>query len=45
MLSTWENRKQWAWYRRRCMEEDLSWESRVDSYLEVYGEAMKAQRI
>lgn len=45
MLSTWENRKQWAWYRRRCMEEDLSWESRVDPYLEVYGEAMRAERI
>lgn len=44
MMKTWENRKLWAWYRRRCMEQDFSWESRVDQYLKVYREALDVKK-
>lgn len=36
LLEVWRNKRRWAWYRRRCMSTDFSWDSRVIEYLEVY---------
>jgi starch synthase len=41
LLKTWKNRRRWAWFRRRCMKADFSWENRIPDYLEVYRKALE----
>jgi len=41
MLDAWRNRRSWAWYMRRCMDTDFSWDGRIDSYMEVYRKALE----
>ncbi|MCK5133827.1 MAG: glycogen synthase GlgA [Candidatus Sabulitectum sp.] len=40
LLESWRNRRRWAWYRRRCMSTDFSWDNRVNEYMEVYRKAL-----
>ena len=40
LLGTWENKRRWAWQRRRCMKVDFSWDNRVNEYREVYRQAL-----
>ena len=40
LLDVWRNRRKWAWYRRRCMSSDFSWDKRIYDYLEVYSRAL-----
>ena len=41
LLETWNNRRRWAWFRRRCMKADFSWENRIPDYMEVYRKALE----
>lgn len=41
MEKAWEDRRQWSWYRRRCMASDFSWAKSVKEYEEVYGKALE----
>jgi len=40
LFTAWRNRRQWAWYRRRGMSFDFSWNRRVGEYMEVYKKAL-----
>ncbi|MCD4708348.1 MAG: glycogen synthase GlgA [Candidatus Sabulitectum sp.] len=41
LLSIWGSRRRWAWYRRRCMNADFSWDNRVSEYMKVYRQALE----
>jgi starch synthase len=41
LMETWSDRRRWAWYRRRCMVQNFSWEGRTDEYMRVYTRAME----
>jgi len=41
LLEIWNNRRRWAWFRRRCMKADLSWENRIPDYMKVYRKALE----
>ena len=43
LLHAWENRRKWAWYRRKCMGTDFSWDNRVSEYMEVYRKALEGE--
>ncbi len=43
MKEAWENPRRWAWYRRKCMNADLSWKNSVEEYSKVYEEALEKQ--
>ncbi len=36
LLLVWKNRRKWAWYKRRCLKSDFSWNKRVSSYMDLY---------
>lgn len=40
MAKAWKDPRKWAWYRRRCMSQDFSWEKSVGQYEQVYEEAL-----
>lgn len=41
LLAIWGNRRRWAWYRRRCMNADFSWDNRISEYMKVYRQALE----
>ncbi len=43
LLETWGDRRRWAWYRRKCMNADFSWDNRVDEYMEVYRKTLEGE--
>jgi starch synthase len=40
LFGAWQNRRHWAWYRRKCMSVDFSWDRRVGEYMAVYEKAL-----
>ncbi len=45
LLEVWRNRRKWAWFRRRCMSSDFSWDKRVPEYMEVYRKTLKGKPV
>ncbi|MCP4646511.1 MAG: glycosyltransferase [bacterium] len=40
LRQTWNNKRRWAWFRRRCMQIDFSWNNRVIEYIDIYLKAV-----
>lgn len=41
LLEIWNDKRKWAWFRRRCMGKDFSWNSSIDGYLDVYRKTLR----
>ncbi len=43
LLENWNDKRKWAWLRRRCMATDFSWNSSIKGYLDVYEKTLEGE--